>query len=60
MNNTSKQYIIVFYTVEVKPPELYWNNNDDMPKLFARIVELTKHKAKFCVYEVGNCAGDFS
>lgn len=56
----SKKYLIIFYTAEPKPPEVYWDSTEDMEKLFARIVELTKHKAKFTVNEVGACIGDFS
>lgn len=56
----SKMYLILFYTKEPKPPEVYWNNTQEMEKMLARIVELINHKAKFAVYEVGQCVGDFS
>jgi hypothetical protein len=56
----SKKYLLIFYTSEPKPPELYWDSTEDMAKLFARIVELTKNRAKFTVNEVGECVGDFS
>lgn len=55
-----KKYLIVFYTVEPKPPEVFWDNEKEMQMLFERIVELTKHKAKFAIYSVGTCVGDFS
>lgn len=55
-----KRYIIVFYTVEPKAPEIYLSSPTDMIALFKRIVELTKNRAEFCVFEVGQCLGDFS
>lgn len=56
----SKRYLITFYTKEPKPPEVYWDNPEDMQKFIERIVELTNHKAKFTVHVVGECLGDFS
>jgi hypothetical protein len=56
----TKRYIITFYTSEPKPPEVYWNNSKDMQRLFERVVELTKNRAKFTINEVGECVGDFS
>jgi hypothetical protein len=53
-----KKYVIIFYTSQPKPTEVYWPS--DFEKLLARVVELTKSKAKFAVYELGNCVGDFS
>jgi hypothetical protein len=53
--------IIVFYTKEPKPPEIYYTGNvQEMEKFTTRIAELTNHKAKFAVYQVGECVGDFS
>lgn len=54
------RFLIVFYTAEPKSPETYLNNAEQMQKLFERIVELTKHKAKFAIYQVNECVGDFS
>lgn len=45
-----KKYLIEFYTREPKPPEVYCDN--EVEKLFERIVELTKHNAKFVVSAV--------
>lgn len=53
-------YIIIFYTADPKESERYENDSAGMQALFARIVELTKRKAKFTIYELGKCAGDFS
>lgn len=55
-----KRYLIIFHTVDPKPPETYYSSHEGMTLLFARIVELTKNRAKFCVFEVGECVGDFS
>lgn len=55
-----KKFVIIFYTKEQKPPEYFNGHSDDMQKLFERIVELTTHRAKFAIYEVGECVGDFS
>lgn len=52
------RYIIIFYTAEPKPIEIY--NQNEIQQLFERIVELTKNRAKFCIYRVGECVGDFS
>jgi hypothetical protein len=54
------KFIIVFYTVEPKPPEIYRETSEDVQKFLERIVELTKHKAKFAIYKIGECCGDFS
>lgn len=56
----NKRYVIIFYTKEPKVPEVYWSDTKDMEKLFGRIVELTQKGAKFSIYEVGECVGDFS
>lgn len=50
------RYVIFFYTSEPKPPEVI----TDLAALLERVVEITKTKAKFTVYEVGECVGDFS
>lgn len=52
------KFVIIFFTKEPKAPEVYYLN--EIEKLLARIVELTSHKAKFTVYEIGRCVGDFS
>lgn len=53
--------IIIFYTKEPKPPEYYnLNAADEFEAYNKRIVELTKHKALFCLYKLGECIGDFS
>lgn len=51
-------YIIIFYTSEPKPPEVY--NAHEMQSLFERIVDLAKLRAKFAIYKVGENIGDFS
>jgi len=57
----TKKYVIEFYTHEPKPPEIYYSSiSDDMQKLFERIAELTKHKAKFVIHEISKCVADFS
>lgn len=53
-----KTYIIRFFGKEPNPIELY--PETEMLLLVERIVELTKRKALFSVYEVGACIGDFS
>lgn len=53
-----KKYLIEFFTGEPKPPEIYYEQ--EIEKLFERIVELTKHKAKFTVSLVSRCLCDFS
>lgn len=55
-----KKYVIMFYTKDHKAPEFYNDTNEEMSQLFTRIAELTKHKAKFVVYAVGDCLADFS
>lgn len=55
--------LITFYTSEPKPVEIYHlnaNNPDEVQKYNDRIVELTKHKAKFTVSIIGDCVGDYS
>lgn len=55
-----KKYIIVFYTKEAKPPEIFLEVPGEMEKLFKRIVELSRNRSKFAVYLVEHCVGDFS
>ena len=55
-----KILIIIFYTSEPKPMEKYHINTEGMVRFIARINELTKHKAKYAVYELGECVADFS
>lgn len=52
------KFLIVFYTKEDKPPELF--REGDMGLLFNRIIDLTKKKTLFCIYKVGECVGDYS
>lgn len=52
------KYVIIFYTAEPKPPEIFYP--DEMQKMIERIVELTKNRAKFTVNTIGDCIGDFS
>lgn len=53
--------IIIFYTKEPKPIELYYlESTQALEEYNKRIVELTKHKALFAVYKIGDCVGDFS
>lgn len=52
------KYIIVFYTSTPRGPELFVES--DMEILFARIVELTKKSAKFAIYKIDKCVGDYS
>lgn len=53
--------VILFYTKEPKPPEHYsLNNTKDLQAYNERIVELTKHKALFAIFPLGECVGDFS
>lgn len=50
--------LLVYYGSEQKPPRLFFEN--DSAELIDEIVHLTKKKALFAVYEVGECIGDFS
>jgi hypothetical protein len=53
--------LIVFYTKEPQPPELFYIGNDeDFQKLMERVVELARNRSKFTISNVGKCIGDFS
>lgn len=52
------RYVIFFHTVSPREAEVY--GPEDMQKLFERIVQLTKNRAKFAIYEVGKPVADFS
>jgi hypothetical protein len=51
-----KRWIILYYTNEPHPPDVF----EELQLLLNRVIELTKRKAKFSVYEVGPCIGDYS
>lgn len=55
-----KKYLIVYFTKDPKAPEMFYGNSQDMAQLIEKIRDLTIKKAKFCVYELGECLGDFS
>ena len=53
--------ILIFYTKEPKPIEMYYlNNTEQLEKYNYRVAELLKHRALFAIYQVGECVGDFS
>ena len=52
------RYLIVYYTVEPRPPKTFLEN--EMEALIHEVRDLTKQRAKFVVYEIGKCLGDFS
>ena len=52
------RYVIVYYTQEPKAPVIY--HERDMVDMLMEIVRLTQLKAKFCVFRLGECVGDFS
>jgi hypothetical protein len=53
--------IIIFYTKDPTPIERYnLESAEDSAIFLERIVFLTKLKAKFVVYKLGECLGDFS
>jgi hypothetical protein len=50
------RYVIIYYTNEPRDPEVF----HDLTEVLAKVVEMTKKKAKFSVYVLGKCIGDFS
>jgi len=53
--------MIKFYTKEPKPIEEYdLLGPSEMQEFLEAIVKYTQLKAKFVVYQVGECVGDFS
>lgn len=51
-----KKFVIFFYTSGPRDPVFY----DTLDQLLDAVHALTKSKAKFAVYQVGECIGDFS
>ena len=52
------KYVLVYYTQSPKEPIVYYDS--DMEDMLAEIVRLTQSKAKFAVFRIGECVGDFS
>jgi hypothetical protein len=51
-----KRWLIIYYTQVPRTPDVI----DNEAFLLYRIVALTKARAKFAVFLVGECIGDFS
>lgn len=54
----NKIHLIIYYGADPKPPKLFYSS--EMQAMIEEIVHLTKKKALFAVYELGECVGDFS
>lgn len=52
------KYILIYYTQAPKPPVIYYES--DAEEMIAEIVRLTQSKAKFAIFRVGECLGDYS
>jgi hypothetical protein len=52
------KYILIYYTAVKREPVIYGDR--DAEDMFAEIVRLTQSKAKFAIYRIGECVGDFS
>lgn len=53
-----KAFIILYYGAEAKKPQVFYQA--DAQAMFEEIIHLTKKKALFAIYELGECVGDFS
>jgi hypothetical protein len=53
-----KAFIIIYYGQDPKPPAIFADS--DMQTFLEEVVYLTKKKALFTVYKLGECVGDFS
>ena len=52
------KYVLIYYTVEKKDPVIYYEC--DAEEMIAEIVRLTQLKAKFAIFRIGECVGDYS
>jgi hypothetical protein len=58
-----RRFMLIRYINKAEcEPELFWNNQEGLEKLIARIMELSKSTTttKFAVFTIGDCIGDFS
>ena len=54
-----KVVIEYFGADKTKPPRIFYLNNE-LETFLAEIIVLTKKKALFAVYRLGDCVGDYS
>lgn len=52
------KYVLIYYTQSPKDPVIYYES--DMETMLAEIVRLTQSKAKFAIFRIGECVGDYS
>ena len=52
------KYVLVYYTQSPKDPVIFYEK--EMEAMLAEVVRLTQSKAKFAIFRIGECVGDYS